>query len=235
MFGLFFLFTLYLQFVRGYSPLSAGLATLPLAFTLVALAPRSAVMAERIGTGPVMAGGFVLAAAGFGLIALVEPATPYLVLALAMGLLGAGISLTAAPATGSIMSAVPQAKAGVGSAINDTTREVGGALGIAILGSIASASYRSAFNVRGLDLPASVAKAARESIGAATGVAHSLPGGAGLAARAGDAFTHAFTLTSAVAAVFTLAAGFAVLAVFSRKTEQAATQEFDPEETPAAA
>jgi len=235
MFGLFFLFTLYLQFVRGYSPLSAGLATLPLAVTLVALAPRSAVMAERIGTGPVMAVGFVLAAAGFGVLAFVEPATPYLVLALALSLLGAGISLTAAPATGSIMSAVPQAKAGVGSAINDTTREVGGALGIAIIGSIASAAYRSAFDVRGLDLPAPVAKAARESVGAATGLSHGLPNGAQLVARAGDAFTQAFTQASAVAAVFSLVAGVVVFAVFSRKTEQAATEEPHPEEPVAAA
>jgi len=230
MFGVFFLFTLYLQFVRGYSPLSAGLATLPLAFTLVALAPRSAVMAARVGTGPVMAAGFGLAAAGFGVLAFVEPGTPYLVLALAMALLGAGISLTAAPATGSIMSAVPQAKAGVGSAINDTTREVGGALGIAILGSIASAAYRSAFDVRGLDLPSPVAKAARESVGAATGLSHGLPGGAQLVTKAGTAFTHAFTLTSALAAVFSLASGVVVFFVFNRKTEQAATKEFDPEE-----
>ena len=70
MFGLFFLFTLYLQFVRGYSPLSAGLSTLPLAVTLVAIAPRSAALAERLGTGPVMASGFVLVSAGFGVLAL---------------------------------------------------------------------------------------------------------------------------------------------------------------------
>ena len=68
-------------------------------------------------------------------------------LALSLVLLGAGMSLTAAPATGSIMSAVPPAKAGVGSAVNDTTREVGGALGIAVLGSIASAAYRSSVDL----------------------------------------------------------------------------------------
>ncbi|MGH9181570.1 MAG: MFS transporter, partial [Acidimicrobiales bacterium] len=161
MFGLFFLFSLYLQFVRAYSPLSAGLATLPLALTLVAIAPRSAALAERIGTGPVMASGFVLVSAGFGVLALVGPTTPYLALALAMVLLGAGMSLTAAPATGSVMSAVPMAKAGVGSAINDTTREVGGALGIAVLGSVSSALYRSAVDLGGLSLPPAVATAAR--------------------------------------------------------------------------
>ena len=142
MFGLFFLFTLYLQFVRAYSPLSAGLATLPLAVTLVAVAPRSAAVAERIGTGRVAAAGFLLTAAGFAVFAFIGPATPYLVLVVGLVLLGGGISLTAAPATATIMSAVPSHKAGVGSAVNDTTREVGGALGIAILGSVASALYR---------------------------------------------------------------------------------------------
>ncbi|MDQ3643393.1 MAG: DHA2 family efflux MFS transporter permease subunit, partial [Actinomycetota bacterium] len=125
MFGLFFLFTLYLQFVRGYSPLTAGLSTLPLALALVAIAPRSAALAQKMGTGPVMAAGFALVAAGFGALAFVNSETPYLVLVVPLVLLGAGMSLTAAPATGSIMSAVPEAKAGVGSAVNDTTREVG--------------------------------------------------------------------------------------------------------------
>ncbi len=114
MFGLFFLFTLYLQFVRGYSPLAAGLSTLPLAFALIAIAPRTATLSEKLGTGKVMASGFVLIAAGFGVLAFIGEGTPYLVLALALVLLGAGMSLTAAPATGSIMSAVPPAKAGCG-------------------------------------------------------------------------------------------------------------------------
>ncbi|MGH9150813.1 MAG: MFS transporter, partial [Acidimicrobiales bacterium] len=153
MFGLFFLFTLYLQFVRGYSPLSAGLSTLPLALMLVAVAPRSAVLAERMGTGAVMSAGFALVAAGFVVLALIGPATPYPVLAVALALLGAGMSLTAAPATGSIMSAVPSAKAGVGSAVNDTTRELGGALGIAVLGSIVSSTYRSSVEVGRLPGP----------------------------------------------------------------------------------
>jgi len=224
MFGLFFLFSLYLQFVRSYSPLSAGLATLPLALTLVAIAPRSAALAERMGTGPVMASGFVLIGGGFGVLALVGPSTSYLVLALSMVLLGAGMSLTAAPATGSVMSAVPEAKAGVGSAINDTTREVGGALGIAVLGSLSSALYRSAVDLNGLALPPPVAEAARESVGAASVLAESVPGGAELANRAGVAFTDAFNATSAVAAATALAAAAAVAMVFRRRHEQAAVE-----------
>lgn len=223
MFGLFFLFTMYLQFVRGYSPLSAGLATLPLALALVAIAPRSAALAERVGSGPMMSLGFVFIAAGFGILAVVGPRTPYLVLATALVLLGAGMSLTAAPATGNIMSAVPPAKAGVGSAVNDTTREVGGALGIAVLGSVASAVYRSKFDLDGLQVPAPVAEAAHESIGAAATIADRLPAGAGeLAARAGGAFTEAFNVTSAAAAVMALVAALVVAVVFSRRDEDEA-------------
>jgi MFS transporter, DHA2 family, multidrug resistance protein len=223
MFGLFFLFTMYLQFVRGYSPLSAGLSTLPLAVMLVAVAPRSAALAEKMGTGRVMASGFVLVSAGFGVLALVGTATPYIVLALAMVLLGAGMSLTAAPATGSIMSAVPSAKAGVGSAVNDTTREVGGALGIAVLGSIASAVYRSSVDLDGLALPPGVEEAATESVGAATFVAEQVAGGAELAARAGAAFTDAFNLASTAAAALALMAAAAVFVAFSRQSEDAAS------------
>jgi DHA2 family multidrug resistance protein-like MFS transporter len=225
MFGLFFLFTLYLQFVRGYSPLSAGLSTLPLALTLVVVAPRSAVLAERLGTGRVMSTGFVLIAAGFGVLTLIEPTTPYLVLVVPLVLLGAGMSLTAAPATGSIMSAVPHAKAGVGSAVNDTTREVGGALGIAVLGSIVSALYRSTVDIDGLQLPGPVAEAAKESVGAAAALANQVPEGSALAARAGSAFTDAFNLASVVAVVFTLLAAAVVARTFGRRAEQRAAGE----------
>lgn len=229
MFGLFFLFTMYLQFVRGYSPLHAGLATLPMALTLVGVAPRSAALAERIGTGPVMALGFVLAGGGFAVMAVVGPATPYLVIAMGLILLGAGMSLTAAPATGSIMSAVPHAKAGVGSAVNDTTREVGGALGIAVLGSIATAVYRSAVDLDGLRLPQPVAAAARESVGAAASIADRLPGGSELTTRAGQAFTDAFNAACAVAALLALTAAVAVAFAFTRRAERLAAGERAPQ------
>ncbi|MGI8984687.1 MAG: MFS transporter, partial [Acidimicrobiales bacterium] len=224
MFGLFFGFTFYLQFVRNYSPLSAGLATLPLAIALVAVAPRSATMAARMGSGPVMAMGFVLVAAGFGVLAFIEPSSPYLVLVLALVLLGIGMSLTAAPATGSIMSSVPQAKAGVGSAVNDTTREVGGALGIAVLGSISNAVYRSSIDLDGLTLPPPIREAAQESVGAATILGRTVPGAGELVGRAGEAYTHAFNVTSAVAGALALVAGAVVFKVFTHRSELAAAE-----------
>ena len=85
------------------------------------------------------------------------------------------MSITAAPATGEIMSAVPLSKAGVGSAVNDTTRELGGALGIAILGSIANSAYRAGIDLAGLGLPGGPRAKAEESVGAAVGVANGIP------------------------------------------------------------
>ena len=172
---------------------------------------------------------FLFAAGGFGVLSFIASDTSYLVLVVALVLLGAGMSLTAAPATGSIMSAVPHAKAGVGSAINDTTREVGGAIGIAVLGSISNAAYRSAVDLGNLSLPPPIAKAAGESVGAATALAERLPGGAELAARAGTAFTDSFNLASAVSAVLALAAAAIVARVFSRRSEQEAVADADPD------
>src|SRR5215213_2394211 len=174
MFGFFFLFTQYLQFVRGYSPLNAGVATLPLAFTLVLVSPRSAALAERFGAGRVIAAGFSLLLCGFGVLASVGPDSPYLELALALVLLGGGMGITVAPATGGIMASVPLSRAGVGSAVNDTTRELGGALGIAVLGSIVSSAYRGSVDVSGLPQP--LQGAAGESMGAAAAVADRIGG-----------------------------------------------------------
>ena len=208
MFGFFFLMTQFLQFVRGYSPLDAGVATLPLAAMLVLVSPRSAVLSERLGAYKVMAAGFGFVTVGFVVMSAVDNSSPYLLIAVALVLLGIGMGITVAPATGSIMSAVPLNKAGVGSAVNDTTREVGGALGIAILGSIANSAYRANIDDGVLaSLPAEAADAAGESVGAAVQISASLPVevGAALQAAAGDAFTTAFgnslLAAAAVAAV----------------------------------
>ncbi len=100
-------------------------------------------------------------AVGFGVLTTLTTDTPYLVIAAAFAILGAGMSITAAPATGEIMTSVPLSKAGVGSAVNDTTRELGGALGIALLGSVANSAYRSSVDFGGLGLPADAARRRR--------------------------------------------------------------------------
>jgi MFS transporter, DHA2 family, multidrug resistance protein len=225
MFGFFFLATQYLQFARGYSPLEAGLAGLPLALTFVLVSPRSAALAERYGAGRVMALGFVIVAAGFGLLTTLSTDTPYVVIAAAFAVLGAGMSIVAAPATGEIMTSVPLSKAGVGSAVNDTTRELGGALGIALLGSIANTAYRSGVELDGLQLPAGARAAAGESIGAANSVAGSIPDGNALVTQAGTAFTDAFTVANTVSVGIALAAAAGVLAFWRRRDDEAVVDE----------
>ena len=224
MFGFFFLFSLYLQFARGYSPLEAGLATLPFAATIALVSPRSTMLAARLGAGKAIAVGFGLVAGGMAVLTLVDVETPYLVLVGAMVLLSAGMGVTAAPATGSIMSAVPMAKAGVGSAVNDTTRELGGALGIAVFGSLVNSAYRANIDLAGLGLPPGAAGPAEESVGAAAGVAAQVGGqqGTDLVTRAATAFTDAFNVATAIAAVISVVAAIVVARVFTRRQEQEA-------------
>jgi hypothetical protein len=217
MFGFFFLTTQYLQFGRGYSPLLAGVALLPLPIMFVALSPRSATLAARFGAAPVMALGLVIVAGGFGILTVLTPETPYVVIAVAFAVLGAGMSMTAAPATNEIMSTVPMDKAGVGSAVNDTTRELGGALGIAILGSIANSAYRANINLSGLHLPVGARVHGEDSIGAAAVVSSTVRGGAAVSARAATAFTDAFNVASIVCIGIALAAAATVL-WYARRT-----------------
>ena len=223
MFGFFFLITQYLQFGRQYSPLVAGLALLPLPVVFVAVSARSASLAERYGAGRLMAVGLGIVGAGFLMLTSVSSGTSYLFLAGAFAVLGAGMGVSAAPATTEIMSAVPLSKAGVGSAVNDTTRELGGALGIAILGSIANSAYRTAIDLRGLGLGAGARSQARESIGGAARVAGGLPGNV-LQHRAATAFSSAFDVAAIVSIVIVVAAAIAVLA-FSRAPDTEASEE----------
>jgi hypothetical protein len=214
MLGFFFLATQYLQFARGYSPLLAGVALLPLPIVFVILSPASASLSARFSSASVIAVGLAIVAAGFGILTQLTSHTSYLVLAIAFAVLGAGMSMTAAPATGEIMSAVPMSKAGVGSAVNDTTRELGGALGIAILGSVANSAYRSSINLSGLGLAAAARATGEDSIGGAAGITS--PVRAVVHARAAASFTDAFAVASAVSVAIALAAAVGVL-VLSRR------------------
>jgi EmrB/QacA subfamily drug resistance transporter len=226
MFGFFFLITQYLQFARGYSALEAGLAGLPASLAFLVFSPRSAALVERYGPARVMALGLTVVAGAFGVLTTLTTDTPYLVIGTAFALLGAGMSITAAPATSEIMTSVPLSKAGVGSAVNDTTRELGGALGIALLGSIANVAYRSSVDLGGIQLPAGGRAAAEESIGAAASVAEQVPGGGGnVVHQAASAFTDAFTLTNRVALAIALTAAAAVLIVLRPRASEPAADE----------
>ena len=202
MFGTFFVATQYLQFVLGYSPLEAGLATLPMAAMMILFAPRSAGYAERWGRQKVMAVGLTTVATGLFAMSFLTVDSPYLHLALGLMLLGGGMSMTTAPATGAVMESMPLSKAGVGSAVNDTAREVGGALGVAVLGSILSSSYRSALDLDLSAAPPEAAAAIREGVGSALVAAQQAPDG--VAPQIVDAAQRAFT--DAMAPVFWFAA-----------------------------
>jgi hypothetical protein len=136
------------------------------------------------------------------------------------------MSLTAAPATSEIMSTVPLTKAGVGSAVNDTTRELGGALGIAIFGSIVNAAYRSGIDLSGVGLGSGARHQGEDSIGAAAGIAKVVPRGGVVHERAAAAFTDAFNVASAVSIGVALTAAVAVL-LLSRPRTHADTGAFD--------
>ncbi len=226
MFGFFFMFSQYLQFGRGYSPLLAGVSVLPMTAVMIGVAPRSAGLAERIGGGPIIVLGFASMALGFGVLGLISESTSYLALLVAIVLLALGMSITVAPSTGNIMASVPMGKAGVGSAVNDTTREVGGALGIALLGTIVNAAYRSNVDLSGLALPADAAEAARESVGAANAVADRIggQGGAAVLDRASHAFANALNVAASVSVAIAIAAAAAVAYTFSRRKEREALE-----------
>jgi hypothetical protein len=190
LFGSVFLLTQHLQFVLGYSPLEAGVRILPVA-ALVVAAPLSARLVELIGTKVVVAAGLLIVATALTLLSAVDIESGYGVVAASIAVLGAGMGFTMAPATESIMGLLPLAKAGVGSAMNDTTRQLGGALGVAVLGSILASSYGSAIAPILRGAPPQIADAASDSIGAATTIAAQLgPQGSSLIEAARSAFIH---------------------------------------------
>src|SRR6185503_19521901 len=146
MFGTWFLITQYTQLVLGYTPLGAGLFFLPFSLIMVTLAPQAPRLVARLGVHAAVAGGLAAVAAGLvGLSRLRTDSGP-VGLCLAIVPLAIGVAVSASPLTALIMAAVPPGRAGVGSATNDTVREVGGALGIAILGSLATSRFAAALD-----------------------------------------------------------------------------------------
>jgi hypothetical protein len=193
LFGFIFLITLYFQFVRGYGPLSAGVRLLPVALSVGIGSVVGTQLAVRAGTKLVVTSGLVAMAAFYGWVAATTSATlGYGVIAAQMVVYGLGMGLTSAPATESIMGAISRAKAGVGSAVNDSTRLIGGTLGVAIIGSIYASVYGSRLTATmPAAVPAPVAAIAHQSIGAAYAAAGQLAAGGHPAL--GQALQHAST------------------------------------------
>ncbi|MET9770259.1 DHA2 family efflux MFS transporter permease subunit [Streptomyces sp. NPDC006415] len=196
--GVTFFSAFYLQSVRGYTALESGLLIVPLAAAQMIFAPRARLVVDRFGARAVCTVGMLLVAAGLGAFALFDAGTPVWLMCLVFFVQGTGMAHIMPPVTVAVMQALPREKAGSGSAINNTFRQVGGALGIAVLGSVLSTVYRGDIEGHLGTVPAGVRDVAGESIEATLGVAEKLGPVAGkpLVAAANDAFIGAMHVTA---------------------------------------
>jgi len=193
-FGFLFLALPYLQLVLGYSPLRAAASLLPMAIVVIPLSRFAPQIAAHVGvrvTGPIglglMATGFIVFATQLG------TGSSYWQFLAGLLPFGAGMALSGSPATTAIVASLPREKQGVASAINDVSRELGGALGIAVLGSVLNTAYRTGIQQHTSTLPAALAEKARGSLGAAQAIGHKL-GSHDLVAHANTAFVHGVSL-----------------------------------------
>ncbi|MGW1724636.1 MFS transporter [Streptomyces sp. NPDC002306] len=212
--GVTFFSVFYTQSVRGYSPLQTGLLMLPLAAAQMIFAPRARLVVDRIGIKATTTGAMLLIAATLAAFASFEVDTPIWLLEVVFFLMGTGMAHIMTPTSVVIMQALPREKAGSASALSNTFRQVGGALGIAVLGSVLSASYRSGVEDKLGALPPGLRDTAGESIEATLGVAAKLGArGEALVTPANDAFLHAMHVTALCGAGIALV-GAAVVALF---------------------
>ena len=218
MFGMFFGLAQYMQFVLGYSALGTALRTLPFAASMVFISPVGPKLAQRFGVRMVIGGGLLLTSTGMVGMALLDGTSGYLHVVASLCVGSAGMALAFPAATEAIVTSLPQDKAGVASAVNDTTREVGAAVGIALLGSLLSSGYRSSIGGAFDGLPPEAAGMARDSMGAALHVAASAPEALRpeLVATARGAFADGYSLAMVVGAGLLVAASAIVLRWFPR-------------------
>jgi EmrB/QacA subfamily drug resistance transporter len=232
--GFIFLVTQYFQFLKGYGPLSTGLRLLPVASFVAISSVLGARLAVRVGTKLVVASGLVSMAAFYLWVTSTTASTGYGTIAAQMVVLGTGMGLTSAPATEAIMGVVPSAKAGIGSAVNDATRLLGGTLGVAVIGSVYASLYASRLtSALPVGLPASVVRTAHGSVGAALTLSGKLlhAGHPALAAAihtaASSAFFGGFHTAVYVAAGVAAAGALMALALLPAYPAQSAADEPD--------
>jgi EmrB/QacA subfamily drug resistance transporter len=208
LFGFIFLITQYFQFVRGYGALSTGARILPVALSIASASVAGAVLAPRIGTKVVVTTGLLLFGAAFLWISTSDVDTPYAsVIVPQMVMMGLGMGLISTPATESILLVLPPARAGVGSAVNDATRELGGTLGVAVVGSVFSSVFGSHLASGGFaSLPGAVVAKAQDSVGVAQVVAGRDPH---LVTAFQDSFLAALSTACIVVGLLCLAAAVA--------------------------
>jgi EmrB/QacA subfamily drug resistance transporter len=215
LFGAFFVLTQYLQSVHGYSPLKAGALLIPLAAVMMVVAPSSAYVTQRLGNKLVVGFGLLVVALSMVGYALLTATSPLLAIIAVPSVMGFGFGFVMAPATDSIMGSLPREKAGVGSAMNDTTRQAGGAVGVAVLGSVLASKFRSTTIAAGRahGLPTTVVAAIRSDVGTALSVTHTplgQPYAATISALARHSFMESFHLASIAGAAVVLLAAIGV-------------------------
>jgi EmrB/QacA subfamily drug resistance transporter len=236
--GFIFLVTQYFQFFKGYGPLSAGVHLLPVAASVGVASVLGTRLAVRYGTKLVVTTGLVAMTAFYLWTSTTTVTTSYTTIALQMIIYGVGMGLTSAPATEAIMGAVPKAKAGVGSAVNDATRLLGGTLGVAIIGSIYASLYSARLSADlPQGLPPSLAHTAHQSAGAALTVAGTLhaTGHPRMAQAVYDATANAFIhglSISCLVAGGVAAAGAIIAGVFLPSHPRAGQAHFSDEIRP---
>ena len=209
--GVYFFTSFYTQDVLGYSPVSAGLLTVPFAIGQLLASPRSAPLVRRYGAKAVGTGGMLIMSLALAGYVLLGTASPVWLLGLLFFIQGSGIGVAMPAATSAVMDVLPRERAGAGSALTNTARQVGVALGTAVLGSILANAYHSALNPTLAHLPATARGAAGGSIEGTQAVAARL-GSAGdfLLGPANNAFVSAMHVTTIVAAVISLAGAIVV-------------------------
>ncbi len=208
--GMLFILAQYLQFVLGYDALAAGYRMAPIAVVMMTMAPQSPKLAERFGTKMVVVAGFSILSLGLLIFAACNAESSYAPVFVSLVVMSFGLAVAMPAATESIMGSLPREKAGVGSAVNDTTRQIGGALGVAVLGSLLASGYRAALHDdfgRGAGFTHGEISDARASVGGAIQAAKAAGTHAGelLATSAHDAFASGMRVSLVVAALFTLA------------------------------
>ena len=179
--GCLFFLTQYLQFVLGFEPMKAGFALLPEVVGLMIGAGLATRLQARVGARLPVAAGLAVVAGTLWVFSFAQADSPYAFVGLITGVVGFGFGMAYVPATDSVMGSLPRKRAGVGSAMNDTTRQVGGALGVAVLGSILASGYKDSIAGAIQGVPAAVADAVRDSVGAAVLIADKLGGAQGAA------------------------------------------------------
>ncbi|MDL9937554.1 MFS transporter [Gordonia sp. ABSL1-1] len=229
--GFVFLVTQYFQGVRGYSPLETGIATLPFAVVMAVLAGPSMWLAARVGAGRSAAFGSLVMAISFCLTVQYDADSSYwTVIFIAMTTMAAGVALISGPATLLVLNELSTGQAGAGAAVNDTSRELGGTLGVAVLGSILASVYSSrvADDLAGLPLPEQAREVAQSSVMAGVQVAQSIPGEVGqrLESITTSAFLDGFHTASWVAAAVAAVAAEIGWLLFERREADEVFEEF---------